>query len=151
MSTEPDPGSGAAPAPKFTLKPKDFTALNAPRGTDAPSADHDVYEILKQVRAREAAAGIGEVELVPPPRSRRRRDFLLLLIGGNAFMLGLFLVELFLGFQVMCLAARMPGEFSNLVRYAVHEGRPMFVLPAMCMTCYTTALSWLMFGVMHDY
>ena len=145
----PDPG--AAPSPKFTLKPEAFTAVNAPRGTDAPSADHDVFEILKQVRAREAAAGIGEVVPAPPRKSRRRRDYLRLLVAGNGLMLVLFSVEIFIGFQVQCLATRMPEEFSNLVYDTLHEGRPMFFLPAMCMTAFTVALSWRMFGVMGDY
>ena len=103
------------------------------------------------MRAREAAAGIGEVVPAPPRKSRRRRDYLLLLVAGNGLMLVLFSVEIFIGFQVQCLAARMPEEFSNLVHYALHEGRPMFFLPAMCMTAFTVALSWLMFGVMGDY
>ena len=30
-------------------------------------------------------------------------------------MLVLFLMQMFLGFQVQCLAAKMPGEFNRLV------------------------------------
>lgn len=145
------PRSDPPPAPKFALKPREFTSVNAAPGTEAPSAEHDVFEILKSVRVHEAAAGVGEVGLESSRKSRRRRDFLLLLIGGNSLMLGIFLVELFLGFQVMCLAADMTEQFPNLVRYALGEGRPMFTLPAICMTCYSTALWWLMFGAGQDY
>jgi hypothetical protein len=141
-----------APVPrKYVLKPAEFTAVNAPAGTDAPSDVHEVRAILQAVRAREAELGLGEVTPAPPRHSRRKRDFLLLLAAGNGAMLALFLLEVFLGFQVMCLAAQMPGQFDNLVRYAMHEGRPMFFLPALCMAGYTTALWWLMFGVMSDY
>ncbi len=34
---------------------------------------------------------------------------------------------------------------------ADHDGLPMFFLPAMCMTGYSGALTWLMFGVMGRY
>lgn len=141
----------AAPLPRFTLKAREFTVVNAMIGPEEKSAHHDVYEILKQVRASEAAAGIGELAPAPPPKNRRRRDYLLLLIGGNGLMLALFMVEIFIGFQVQCLAARMPGELNHLLRYAVTDGRPMFLLPAFCMTGYTTGLSYLMYGVMGKY
>ena len=152
MPAKPDSGpEHVPPTVRYALKPWEFTAVNAPRGTEEKSAEHDVNEILKQVRASEAAAGIGELAPVPPPKNRRRRDYLLLLIGGNGLMLLLFVVEIFIGFQVQCLAARMPGELNHLLHFAVHEGRPMFFLPAFCMTGYTAALSWLMFGVMGKY
>ena len=141
---------GITPTRKYALKAAEFVAVNAPRGTDAPSDAHDVMAILAGVRAREAQAGLGEVTPAAPRRSRRKRDFLLLL-AGNGVMFAIFLVELFLGFQVMCLAAQMPGEFTRLLRYAFTEGRPMFFLPGLCMAGYTAALSWLMFGVMGDY
>lgn len=150
MNPGETPG-GDLPPPRYALKPREFTPVNAPRGTEAPSADHDIHDLLRQVRAREAAAGIGEVAPAPRRRSRRRRDYVLLLVGGNGFMLAIFLAELFLGFQVMCLAAQMPEQFTGLLRYAATEGRMMFTLPALCMTCYTAALSWLMYGVMQDY
>lgn len=157
MSVPPDnpapgPEPEAFPAPvRYSLKPREFIAVNAPRGTEEKSAEHDVFELRKQVRAHEAAAGIGEVAPVPPQKNRRKLDFVLLLVGGNGLMLALFCVEIFVGFQVQCLAARMPGEINRLFHYALHEGRPMFFLPAACMTGYTIGLSWLMFGVMRKY
>ena len=143
----------ADPAPKkYALKPKEFERVNAPRGEEAPSDDHDVYKILQQVRAREAADGFDVVAPpVAPVKSRRKRDYWLLLFAGNGLMLAIFMVEIFIGFQVQCLAARMPGELNHLFYYAFHEGRPMFFLPAVCMSAYTGALTWLMFGVMRKY
>lgn len=148
--SSPEPESFPPPV-RYALKPRQFTAVNAPRGTEVKSAELDVFELRKLVRTREAAAGIGEVTPIPAQPSRRRRDYLLLLIGGNAVMLTLFCMEIFMGFQVQCLAARMPGELNRLLYYALHEGRPMFFLPAACMTGYTVGLSWLMFGVMGKY
>lgn len=147
---EPTPEAGGPP-PRYVLKSREFIAVNAPRGTDEKSADHDVHEILKHVRAREAAAGLDEVAPMARPRLRRKRDYLLLLLGGNGLMLTLFLMELFLGFQIQCLAAGMPGEFGRLVYYAWHDGRPMFLLPGALMAGYSVMLSWLMFGVMGKY
>lgn len=140
------------PPPKtYALKPRQFERVNAPRGTDAPSDDHDVFKIRQQVRAREAADGLDEVKLVAPPRSRRRRDYLLLLAAGNLFMLTTFCIEIYVGFSVQSLAAGMPEQFPRLVYYAWHEGRPMFFLPAVCMSAYSGALTWLIFGVMAKY
>jgi len=139
------------PPRKYVLKDAEFERVNAPRGTDAPSADHDVFALLADVRKREAAAGLDTMKEAALPKYRRRRDYLVLLIAGNAFMLLLFCVELFIGFQVFCLAAQMPGEFNRLVYYVWHDGLPMFFLPAMCMTGYSGALTWLMFGVMNRY
>lgn len=147
----PNLADGAVTPRKYALKAAEFVAVNAPRGTDAPSEAHDVMAILAGVRAREAQLGLGEVIPAPARRSRRQRDFLLLLLAGNGVMFAIFLVELFLGFQVMCLAAQMPGEFNRLLRYAFTEGRPMFFLPGLCMAGYSAALAWLMFGVMNDY
>lgn len=151
-SNESDARPERQPAPvRYILKPREFTPVNAAPGTEARSADHDVFAILQQVRAREAAAGLDKIAPVAPLKSRRKRDYWLLLIGGNGLMLTLFLVQLFIGFQVQCLAAHMPGELNNLFRYALHDGRPMFLLPGLCMTGYSTALTWLMFGVMGRY
>ena len=92
---------------------------------------------------------------IPPAPSLPARESLWLRFVRSIVAIGLtlvlFSVEIFIGFQVQCRAARMPEEFSNLVHDTLHEGRPMFFLPAMCMTAFTVALSWLMFGVMGDY
>jgi hypothetical protein len=79
--------------------------------------------------------------MIPASRRRRRRDYLLLFLAGNSLMLTLFSIEIFLGFQVQCLAARVPNEFYQLLNYALHDGRPMFFPPAVCMTAYSAAIT----------
>ncbi len=116
------------PSKKYALKEAAFERVNPPSGMDAPSAEHDVFAILSAVRRRETEAGLDTVRPAQLPVYRRRRDYLILLIAGNSLMLTLFCVEIFIGFQVQCLAVRMPGELNHLIHYALHEGRPMFFL-----------------------
>ena len=146
MSLSPEPTPQ-----KYRLKTAQFERLNAAPGTSPASPEHDVFALLAGVRQQEAAAGLNQVQLMPALRRRRRRDYLLLLLAGNSLMLTLFIVEIFLGFQVQCLAARMPNEFYHLLNYALHDGRPMFFLPAVCMTAYSAAITWLMYGVIDRY
>ena len=63
------------PPRQFKLKPKEFERVNAPPGTQAPSDDHDVFALRRQVRAREQAAGADDLAPRPPRRSKRTRDF----------------------------------------------------------------------------
>ena len=74
------------PAPKkYGFKANEFTRVNAEPGSQAPSADHDVYAILQANRAREQEHRLGEVE-VKVVKSRRRRDYWMLLLLTNALL-----------------------------------------------------------------
>jgi hypothetical protein len=118
-STEADP-----PPKKYGLKPKEFERVNAEPGTQAPSADHDVYAILQANRAREQEHGLGEVE-VKAVKSRRRRDYWLLLFFGNIVIVGTAAV---VGLNIMT----MVYAFSGLI-------------------LFSCGLTWIMWFVMDDY
>jgi hypothetical protein len=75
------------PPRQFKLKPKEFERVNAPPGTDAKSADHDVYAIRQDLREREQAAGMDNVAPPPPRKSRRAVDFwVVAALGWAAFL-----------------------------------------------------------------
>lgn len=76
------------PPKNYAMKPRKFARVNAPAGTQAKSAEHDVYAILQQNRAVEKLAGLNEVEL-KVVKSRRKRDYWLLLIAGNLLIVSL--------------------------------------------------------------
>ena len=80
-----DPNEADPPPKKYGLKAKEFTRVNAEPGTQAPSADHDVYAILQANRAREQSHGLGDVE-VKVVKSRRRRDYWTLLLLTDALL-----------------------------------------------------------------
>ena len=111
---------------------------------------NDVHAILRHNLAVADAAGLNQLSSQPRRTSRRTRDFWLLLLGGNLLILAIFGLQLFVGFQVMCLAAKMPLELGNLIRYAL--GTPhLLAIPALGSMFYSSALAWLMFGVMNRY
>jgi hypothetical protein len=81
------PDSDDPPPRQFKFKPKEFERVNAPRGEDVKSDDHDVYAIRRQIREREQAAGLDDHAPPPPKKSRRPRDFWLsLALGWGALM-----------------------------------------------------------------
>jgi len=81
------PESEDPPPRQFQFKPKEFERVNAPRGTDAKSDDHDVYAIRRQIREREQAAGMDNVAPPPPRKSKRTRGFWLSLAFGWGVLL----------------------------------------------------------------
>lgn len=122
------------PAPrKFTLKPKEFERVNAPRpeteaqaAADATPALNDVTALRHEVRAREAAAGFDEIPPPERPRSNRRRnDFILLLIGGNLAIIGLTAIS---GFNIGAIIFGAAGVIM-----------------------FTLGLTWVMWFVMDRY
>ncbi|MBI2516091.1 MAG: hypothetical protein HYV95_04180 [Opitutae bacterium] len=114
------------PKPRqFTLKAKEFDRVNAPRGAQEPSADHDVYAIRQQIRAREQAAGFDELKPLPPRRSRRRRDYWMLMLLGNGFF----------------GAAALIGHSNPVVFVAGLGGAIIFSI----------GLTWVMWFIMENY
>jgi hypothetical protein len=83
------PDHDSPPPQQFKFKPKEFERVNAPRGTDAKSADHDVFAIRRQIRDREQAAGLDDVAPPPPRKSRRARDFWVSAVLGSGAILTL--------------------------------------------------------------
>jgi len=103
----------APPPRQFKFKPKEFERVNPARGEAAPSADHDVYAIRQELRAKEQAAGLDE--LAPKVvQSRRKKDFLFLLASLVAF----FGVIAFLGrgnpFVLVCALAGLGFSICGL-------------------------------------
>jgi hypothetical protein len=44
----------------------------------------------------------------------------------------------------------MPDQFLPILeRFLLHS--PLLAIPGICMAFYSSALTWLMFGVMNDY
>lgn len=119
MPTESDP-----PRRNYALKHKDFERVNAPPGTLSDSMAHDVFAMQRDLREREVAAGMDDIEIPPPRKSRRKRDFIVSLILGWG---GLIL----LGY----LTSGLAGVGAGLV---------LGVL-------YAAGLAWVMFGVLSDY
>jgi hypothetical protein len=112
--------------------------------------DNDVHGLLRENHAHAEAAGLNRLKPQPPRRSRRTRDYLVLVVFVNLFIATLYSAEIFIGFQVQCLAAKMPQEFGNLVRYALHNP-VVYAMPLFGMFTLTFAITWLMFGMMDDY
>ncbi|MSU49230.1 MAG: hypothetical protein EXS37_09130 [Opitutus sp.] len=114
-----------------------------------PAADNEIHVMLRENVAHANAAGLNTVA---PARKfhRRKRDFVVLVIAGNGFIAVIYSVEMFIGFQVQCLAARLPFEFWNLVWYAITHPAT-YALPLAGMVFFTIAVAWLLFGVIDDY
>jgi hypothetical protein len=92
----------------------------------APAATpNEVFDLLRENRAREHAAGLDDLAPLPPRPNRRRCDFLILLIGGNLLFLTGFLT-----------APR------NVVTVLFAFSGAVF---------YTASLVWVMYGVMSRY
>jgi hypothetical protein len=119
-------------------------------GGSTRGPENDVHAMLRENHARAEAAGLNALKPVAQRHSRRRRDYIALLVAGNVFIAFIYSAELFLGFQVQCLAARMPEEFWNLVRFVLHQPA-VFALAGLGMVFYSGCLTWLMFGIMEDY
>jgi hypothetical protein len=83
------PESDTPPPRQFKLKPKEFERVNAPRGTDAKSDDHDVFAIRQHLREREQSAGLDDHTSPPPKKSRRTRDFWVSAALGSGAVLAL--------------------------------------------------------------
>lgn len=121
------------------------------RGAPAPTNEaNDVHAVLIENLARADAAGLNNVAPPTRPLRRRRRDYLMLMLGGNAFIGGLYGTELLFGFQVQCMAAQMPDEFGNLVRFALHNPAS-YAMGLVGMVFFTLCITWLMYGVMDNY
>jgi hypothetical protein len=120
-------------------------------GVNAPvNRPNEVHDMLRENLAVEGAAGLHDLKPLGPKRSRRRRDFWMLTIGTNAVIAIVYAAQMFVGFQVMCLAANMPAEFGNLVRFAI-SNPATYILAVAAMIFFTVAWAWLLFGVMDDY
>lgn len=148
-------GSPAALDQSQPIDVRDLIRQGVPSGplrsAHAPAnRENEVHAMLRENLARADAAGLNVV--APPQHTfrRRKRDYWMLMVIGNLFIAVIYVVELLLGFQVQCLAAKMPGEFANLVRYAVHNPA-VWVLAPVGMLFFSGCLTWLMFGVMDDY
>jgi hypothetical protein len=112
--------------------------------------ENEIHGILRDNLARANAAGLNEVLPMTRKYRRRRRDYLVLIIGGNLFIAVVYAVEMFIGFQVQSLAAKMPNEFSNLVRFALHTPTS-YAMALVGMVFFSGCLTWLMYGIMDDY
>lgn len=127
------------------------TARGPAQSVNAPAnRENEIHAILRENLARANAAGLNEV--APPTHvfRRRKRDFMVLLVSGNLFIAVIYAAELFVGFQVHCLAAQMPGEFGNLMRYALHNPAAWAMAP-VGMVFFSGCLTWLMYGIMENY
>lgn len=114
------------PKPRqFALKAKEFERVNAPPGTQKPSANHDVYALRRQIREREQAAGLDELKPLPPRQSRRKRDYWLLMLLGN----GLFGTCAIIG----------------------HSNPVVFVSGLGGVIIYSIGLTWVMWFIMGEY
>lgn len=153
-STAPDPGpASATPDARIDVRDLNRQAIgSAPLlGVNAPvNRANEVHEMLRGNLAVEDAAGLNDLKALPPKRSRRRRDFWMLVIGTNALIAIVYAAQMFVGFQVMCLAAGMPAEFGNLVRFAI-ANPANYILAVAGMIFFTVAWWWLLYGVMDDY
>jgi hypothetical protein len=150
---------GAAPDPDAPIDVRDLIrqgagtgkVLRTPAQAAATSnATNDVHVVLQENLARANAAGINDVAPPTRPYRRRKRDYLVLLIGGNLFIAGLYSVEMLFGFQVQCMAAQMPNEFGNLIRFAL-QNPASYAMGLVGMVFFTLCLSWLMYGVLDNY
>lgn len=119
MADEPDP-----PRRNYALKPKEFERVNAPPGTPSDSPAHDVFAMQKQLREREQAAGMDNIEIRAPRKSRRKRDYLISLVAGWG---GLMLIGAFTSGPAGLVAGAVLGLF------------------------YAGGLTWIMFGILSDY
>ena len=150
----PVPDPGVVPTTDGPIDVQELTRLataGRPLLSTEPTAtrENDVHGILRENHAVANAAGLNRVAPVVRPH-RRRRDFRLLMIFGNGFIATVYWLEIVLAFQVQCLAAQMPGEFYNLILYAVSN--PIFyILPIGCMAFFSAAVAWLLYGVLDDY
>jgi hypothetical protein len=151
----PAPDPGIAPARDEKIDVQDLIRAGAGIGpalgnNATVNRANDVHAILRQNHAHANATGLNDLKPMPKRRSRRRRDYWLLLAAGNGFMLGAFLVETFVAYQVQCLAAKMPDlAITMFFQFLFHS--PALALPAALMAAYSGALTWLMFGQMNDY
>ncbi|HUR56170.1 MAG TPA: hypothetical protein VM029_00565, partial [Opitutaceae bacterium] len=153
---------GSAPDPSVPIDVRDLirqgagqgkilrTSAQAASASSAANAENDVHAILQENLARANAAGLNEVAPPTRPYRRRKRDYLLLLFLGNAFIAGLYSLEMLFGFQVQCMAAQMPNEFWNLVRYAL-ANPATYAMGLVGMVFFTLCLTWLMYGVLDNY
>ncbi len=118
------PPAGDPPPRQFALKPKEFERVNAAPGTQEKSATHDVHAIRRELREREQAHGMDQME-IKRVRSRRRRDYWLLLLTAD----------------------------SALVLTAWQGRGNVFVLvsAATGVVVATIGLTWIMWFVMDDY
>ena len=119
-----DPDRAEPPPRKYKLKPREFARVNAPPGTDVPSAAHDVYAILRANRTREQDHRLGEVE-IKTVKSRRRRDYWRLLLGTNLFL--------------------------ALIAWFGRENLFVLVSAAAGVVISSIGLTWVMWFVMDDY
>jgi hypothetical protein len=146
---------GIAQAGSGPIDVKDLIRAGAGEGPalgwhKVANRDNEVHSILRDNLARANAAGLNEVLPVTHKFRRRRRDYLVLMMGGNLFIGVVYAVEMFIGFQVQTLAAKMPNEFSNLVRYALHTPTS-YAMALVGMVFFSGCLTWLMYGIMDDY
>ena len=112
------------PRKNYALKSREFERVNAPAGTQAKSAEHDIPAILQQNRTVEKQAGFDEIEL-KVVKSRRKRDYWLPLITGNLATVGLVALG---GFNPVSLVYGLAG-----------------------VVVLSLGLTWIMWFVMDDY
>jgi hypothetical protein len=148
----PDPGITSGGGSRIDVRDLNRLAatgqpLLGPKPALVPK--NEVHDMLKQNLAVANAAGLNAVAPVRKYH-RRKRDFLVLMIGGNLFIVTVYSVELLIGFQVQCLAAHLPFELYNLIRYAF-SNPVIYGIPLICMTFFSVAVSWILYGVLDDY
>lgn len=154
----PDAPSGnqspdaAPPAPLDVRELARIAAGHAPLlSANAPAnRPNDVHALLAGNHACAEAAGLNAVAPQARHRSKRRRDYWIFLLGGNAVLVCIYSAPIFLGFQVQCLAAKMPFEFFNLLLWAIAQPA-LYAIPSLGIIFYSAALTWVMFHVMEDY
>ena len=128
-STASPPAAGRPPANE-RIDVRDLARLASadapPRSAAAsPARPNEVQTILRDNLARADAAGLNALAPKPRRASRRRRDYLVLLLPVNGFFA-------FWAF----------GPYANAATFVYGLGG---------MALYSTALSWVMYGVMDDY
>jgi hypothetical protein len=159
--TTPPPGgdsTGSSATPSDAAAPPDARTLariatgNQPLlSANAPAnRPNDVHALLAGNHASAEAAGLNALAPQSRRRSKRRRDYWLLLFAGNGFILGIYLVQIVIGYQVHCLAGKIPFEFLKLLVWAA-TNPAFFAIPSLGILFYSAALTWVMFHVMEDY
>jgi hypothetical protein len=146
-----------AAAPTEAIDVRDLARLGS-TGAGAPLLGHnspahranEVHAMLAANHAQAVAAGLEELAPLPPRKSKRKRDYLVLLAAGNGFIFIVYLLQLILGFQVHCLAMRMPFAFGDLLGFALTSPH-LYAIPAVGAVFFSLSLTWVMFSVMNDY
>jgi hypothetical protein len=154
-SKSPESSKSPTPSPSGPIDVRQLAKLASANtrllsGNAPANRANDVHAMLAGNHARADAAGLNDIAFQPRRRSKRKRDYWIVLIAGNGLIVGAYATQIVIGFQVQCIAARMPFEFFNLIRWAVSTPA-MYAIPSLGILFFSAGLTWLMFHVMNDY